>query len=146
MTKLLNKHWHHLPASEVIDLIDAHPDTGLDNFEIEERRQTYGVNTLTIKKEKGPLLRFFLQFHQALVYILPVAIGIKLYLGGWVDAGVILGVVVLNAIIGFIQESKALNALAALSHVLVTEAVVLRAREKQRIDARDLVPGDIVLL
>ena len=146
MTTLLHKHWHHLPESEVIDLVDVQPDTGLDNFEIEERRQTYGVNTLTIKKGKGPLLRFFLQFHQALVYILLIAIGIKLYLGGWVDAGVILAVVVLNAIIGFIQESKALHALSALSKVLVTEAVVLRAKEKHRINARELVPGDIVLL
>lgn len=146
MTKILNKHWHHLPESEVIDLLDTQPDTGLDNFEIEERRQTYGVNTLTIKKEKSPLLRFLLQFHQALVYILLIAIGIKLYLGGWVDASVILGVVVLNAIIGFIQESKALTALAALSHALVTEAIVLRAKEKQHIDAKNLVPGDIVLL
>ena len=146
MTKLLNKHWHHLPESEVIDLVDVQPDIGLDKFEIEKRRETYGVNTLTMKKAKGPLLRFFLQFHQALVYILLIAIGIKLYLGGWVDAGVILGVVVLNAIIGFIQESKALHALAALSQVLVAEAVVLRENEKQRINAKDLVPGDIVLL
>ena len=146
MTKLLHKHWHHLPESEVVDLLDTQADIGLDSFEIEQRRQIYGVNTLTVKNERGPLLRFFLQFHQALVYILLTAIGIKLYLGGWVDAGVILGVVVLNAIIGFIQESKALNALAALSQVLVTEAVVLRASEKQRVDARDLVPGDIVLL
>ncbi|RLA22684.1 MAG: cation-transporting P-type ATPase [Gammaproteobacteria bacterium] len=146
MTKLLHQHWQHLQESEVLDLIGTQPDSGLDDFEIQQRRQIYGANTLTVKKQKGPLLRFFLQFHQALVYILLAAIGIKLYLGGWVDAGVILAVVVLNAIIGFIQESKALNALSALSQVLVTEAVVLRAKEKQRIDARDLVPGDVVLL
>ena len=146
MTALLNKHWHHLPEAEVTDLLDAHPDTGLDKFDIEDRRQKFGANTLTIKKSKGSLLRFFLQFHQALVYILLTAIGVKLYLDDWVAAGVIFGVVLLNAIIGFIQESKALSALAALSKALVTVAIVLRSGEKQRVDARDLVPGDMVLL
>ena len=146
MTTLLNKHWHHLPETEVTDLLDVKSDTGLDSFEIDERRETYGANTLTVKKGKGPLLRFLLQFHQALIYILLVAVGTKAFMGGWVDAGLILGVVVLNAIIGFVQESKALTALAALTHALVTEAVVLRSGEKQRVNARDLVPGDIVLL
>lgn len=70
----------------------------------------------------------------------------KLYLGDWVAAGVIFGVVLLNAIIGFVQEDKALSALAALTHALKTEATVLRSGEKQRIDATELVPGDIVLL
>ena len=146
MTTLLEKHWHHLPEAEVTDLLDVHPDIGLDKFDIEDRRQKFGTNTLTIKKGKGPLLRFLLQFHQALVYILLVAIGVKLYLDDWVAGGVILGVVLLNAIIGFIQENKALSALAALSHALVTESTVLRSGEKQRIDAKDLVPGDVVLL
>jgi len=146
MPPLLNKHWHHLPEAEVTDLLDAHPDTGLDQFDSEDRREKFGANTLTIKKGKGPLLRFLLQFHQALVYILLVAIGVKIYLDDWVAAGVILGVVLLNAIIGFVQEGKALSALAALSQALKTEATVLRSGEKHRIDARDLVPGDIVLL
>lgn len=74
------------------------------------------------------------------------AIGVKLYLDDWVAAGVIFGVVLLNAIFGFVQEGKALSALAALSHALKTEATVLRSGEKQRIDARELVPGDIVIL
>lgn len=146
MTKLLNKHWHHLPEAEVNDFLDTQPDTGLDRFAIEERREKFGANKLTLKKGKGPLLRFLLQFHQALVYILLVAIGVKFYLDDWVAAGVIFGVVLLNAIIGFVQEGKALSALAALSHALKTEATVLRSGEKQRIDATELVPGDIVLL
>ena len=146
MKSLLNEHWHHLPETEVIDLLNAQADTGLDQFDIEGRREKFGANTLTLKKGKGPLLRFLLQFHQTLVYILLVAIAVKLYLGDPVAAGVIFGVVLLNAVIGFIQESKALSALAALSHALKTEAMVLRSGEKHRIDAGDLVPGDIVLL
>jgi len=146
MKPLLEKHWHHLPQDEVLDLLDTDLSKGLDRFEVEDRQQNFGPNTLTQRKGQGPLLRFLLQFHQALVYILLAAIIIKLFLGAWVDAGVIFGVVLLNSIIGFLQESKALSALDALSRALITETTVLRAGEKQRIDARELVPGDIVLL
>ena len=146
MKPLLEKHWHHLPQGEVLDLLDADAKGGLDRFEVEQRRQNFGPNMLTQRKGKGPLLRFLLQFHQALVYILLAAVAIKLMLGAWVDAGVIFGVVLLNSVIGFVQEGKALSALAALARALTTAATVLRAGEKQRIDASELVPGDIVLL
>ena len=146
MKPLLEKHWHHLPQEEVLDLLDTDMDKGLDRFEVEKRQQDYGPNALTQRKGQGPLLRFLLQFNQALVYILLVAVIIKLLLGAWVDAGVIFGVVLLNSIIGFVQEGKALSALEALSRALTTETTVVRAGEKQRIDAKELTPGDIVLL
>lgn len=146
MQDLLEKHWHHLPATEVLDLLDANGERGLDLFDISERQTRFGPNALTPPKGKRPLRRFLEQFHQALVYILLAAILVKLALGGYVDAAVIFGVVLLNAILGFVQENKALSALAALSRALTTEATVLRAGAKQRIDARDLVPGDLVLL
>ncbi|MBS3935833.1 MAG: cation-transporting P-type ATPase [Sulfuritalea sp.] len=146
MEPLLEKHWHHLPQHEVLDLLDADANKGLDRFEVEDRQRNFGPNALTPRQGKGPLLRFLLQFHQALVYILLVAVLIKLALGAWVDASVIFGVVLLNSIIGFIQEGKAISALAALARALTTTATVLRAGEKQRVDARELVPGDIVLL
>ncbi len=113
MKSLLEKHWHHLPQEEVLDLLDTNPDKGLDRFETEERQQNFGSNALTQRKAQGPILRFLLQFHQALVYILLVAVIIKLFLGAWVDAGAIFGVVLLNSIIGFAQEGKALSALEA---------------------------------
>ncbi len=146
LDSLLKKHWHHLPQEEVLDLLDTDEDKGLDRFEVEERQHNFGPNALTQRKGQGPLLRFLLQFNQALVYILLVAVIIKLFLGAWVDAGVIFGVVLLNSIIGFMQEGKALSALEALARALTTETTVLRAGEKQRIDAKDLVPGDVVLL
>ena len=146
MKPLLEKHWHHLPQEEVLDLLDTDSDKGLDRFEVEDRQQNFGPNALTERKGQGPLLRFLLQFNQALVYILIVAVIIKLLLGAYVDASVIFGVVLLNSIIGFVQEGKALSALQALSRALTTETTVLRAGQKQRIDARELVPGDIVLL
>jgi len=146
MKPLLQKHWHHLSQEEVLDLLDTNPDKGLDRFEMEDRQRDFGPNALTERKGQGPLQRFLLQFNQALVYILLAAVIIKLLLGAWVDAGVIFGVVLLNSIIGYIQEGKALSALAALTRALTTVATVLRAGEKQRIDAKQLVPGDIVLL
>ncbi|MBE9550406.1 MAG: cation-transporting P-type ATPase [Proteobacteria bacterium] len=146
MKPALEKHWHHLPQAEVLDLLDTEMDVGLDRFAVADRQKNYGPNALTERRGQGPLLRFFLQFNQALVYILLAAVLIKLTLGKWVDAGVIFAVVLLNSIIGFLQEGKALSALQALSRALTTEATVLRSGEKQRIDARELIPGDIVFL
>ncbi len=146
MKTLLGKHWHHLPQDEVLHLLDTDQAKGLDRFEVANRQQDFGLNILTQRKGQGPLLRFLLQFHQVLVYILLAAVFVKLLLGAWVDAGVIFGVVLLNSIIGFLQENKALSALAALTRAMTTTATVLRYGEKHRIDAKELVPGDIVLL
>ncbi|ABC78687.1 cation-transporting P-type ATPase [Syntrophus aciditrophicus] len=146
MDNLIGRHWHYLPAEEVIDLLDGNKDQGLDLFEVDHRREQFGYNVLTTKKGKGPLLRFLLQFHQPLVYILLAATVITLLLQEWVDAGVIFGVVLVNSIIGFLQESKAVKAMEALARTMVTEATVLRSGEKRRISSAEVAPGDIVLL
>ncbi|MCF6299464.1 MAG: HAD-IC family P-type ATPase, partial [Thiomicrorhabdus sp.] len=140
------KHWHHRSEESILNELNPHASHGLNKTEVHQKRAQYGLNSLTVQEQQGPILRFLKQFHQVLVYILLAAIVIKLSLGSWVDAGVIFGVVLLNAIIGFIQESKALSALDALSKALVTQANVIRDGEKQRINAQQLVPGDIVLL
>ncbi len=146
MDSLLSKHWHHLPADEVMDLLESDLEQGLDIFEVEHRHKLFGPNVITAKKGKGPLIRFLLQFHQPLIYILMAAGIVTAFLQEWVDAGVIFGVVLVNATIGFIQESKAVKALEALAQTMTTEATVLRSGKKQRISAEELVPGDIVLL
>ena len=146
MDSLLGKHWHHLPADEVIDLLDSDKVKGLDLFEVEHRRKHFGPNAITGKKGKGPILRFLLQFHQPLIYILLVAGTVTALLQEWVDAGVIFGVVLVNAFIGFIQEAKAVKAIEALARTMTTEATVLRAGEKLRISSAEVIPGDIVLL
>ncbi len=146
MSSLIGKHWHHLPAEEVIDLLDGNPEKGLDQFEVKRLHEAFGPNAITAKKGTGPLRRFFLQFHQPLIYILIAAGIITAFLREWVDSGVIFGVVMVNAIIGYLQEAKAVNALAALARTMTTEATVLRQGEKKRIPATELVPGDIVLL
>lgn len=146
MDILIDKHWHHLPAEEVVDLLDGKSEKGLDHFEVQHRQESFGPNAISTKKGKGPLTRFLLQFHQPLIYILIASGIITALLQEWVDSGVIFGVVLVNAIIGYLQEAKAVNALAALAETMTTEATVIRQGEKKRIKATELVPGDIVML
>lgn len=146
MENLVKKGWYHLPLDEVIELLETNPESGLDRFETENRRKQFGSNLITSKKGKGPLIRFLFQFHQPLIYILLASGFITFLLREWVDAGVIFGVVLVNAVIGFFQESKAVKAMEALAKTMVTEATVIRQGEKVRISSEEVVPGDIVLL
>ena len=109
-------------------------------------KQHFGPNVISEKRGQGPLVRFLLQFHQPLIYILLLAAVVTGVFKEWVDAVVIFGVVVINAIVGFIQESKALGAIAALAKAIASEATVIRSGQKRRLPAASLVPGDIVLL
>lgn len=146
MNILLSKHWHHQPHDEVIALLDSNIVQGLEPLEIARRQENFGPNRLTPKKGKSPLVLFLLQFHQPLVYILLAATAITFALQEWVDSGVIFGVVLVNAIIGYTQESKAIKAIEALTCTMDGAATVIRAGIKQKISASKLVPGDIVLL
>jgi len=143
---LLGRHWHHLPSGEVIELLETNAEAGLDRFAVQRRQAEFGANQLTPRKGRSPWMRFLLQFHNPLIYILLAASGIKLAMGGWVDAGVILGVVLINAWIGYLQEAKAERAIEALSKSLVTESTVVRAGKTVRVPSTELVPGDVVLL
>jgi len=146
MELLLAKQWHHLAADEVLELVGSAPEKGLDVFEVEQRQQRFGPNVLTPQPGKSPLARFLLQFHHPLLYILMAAAVITALSKEMVDAAVIFGVVLINAIIGYVQEAKAEKALDALARTMTTSAAVIRAGQKQQIDATGLVPGDIVLL
>jgi Ca2+-transporting ATPase len=143
---LIARHWHHLPIDEVAELLESDRERGLDRFAVEHRLAEFGPNTITAQKGQGPLIRFLLQFHQPLIYILIVSGLVTAFLQEWVDSGVIFGVVLVNAIIGYLQEAKAVNALAALARTMTTEATVLRQGEKRRLPATELVVGDIVFL
>jgi len=138
--------WHELPAGEVGEILQCDPAVGLGAEEVEERLRECGRNVMTGQKGVGEWMRFLLQFHQALIYILLAATGITVALGEWVDASVIFGVVLVNALIGYLQEAKAEKAIDALARMVVTEATVRRGGEKLRISSEDLVPGDVVLL
>ena len=115
-----------------------------------DRLKRFGFNELRVARPSA-LIRFLRQFHNPLVYILLGAAAITSFLSisgqeMWADTIVIIGVVILNAILGFIQEGKAERALEALQSMIVTEAKVLRDNTEGIIPSRDLVPGDIVLL
>ena len=97
-------------------------------------------------RRRGPLLRFLSQFHNVLIYVLLGAAVVTGALQHWVDTGVILAVVLANAVIGFIQEGKAEAAMAAIRGMLAPRAAVLRDGARVTVDGADLVPGDIVLL
>jgi len=146
MDTLLARHWHHLPRDEVVTLLETDATRGLDTFEVARRQTHFGPNRLTLKKGKSPLIVFLLQFHQPLVYILLGAAVITLALQEWVDSGVIFAVVLVNAVIGFIQESKAMKAIEALACAMEGVAMVIRAGKKEKISTTGLVPGDLVLL
>lgn len=138
--------WHQLDTHEVVQLLDTHCEQGLTAGEVTRRQKHYGPNSVTAKAGTPAWKRFLLQFHQPLVYILLLAVGTTAALQEWVDSGVIFGVVLINAIIGFIQESKAEKAIDALSRMILTEATVRRDGRRQRIPSVELVPGDLVLL
>ena len=143
---MTTEYWHYLTKKQILDLLETNPDQGLHPLEVENRQTRYGSNTLTQKEGKTPLSIFLEQFNQPLIYILMAAGVITGILEEWVDMGVIFAVILLNAIVGFIQEAKAMQAMSALVKAMQSEATVVRAGEKQRIWASELVPGDIVLL
>ncbi|NDP39699.1 MAG: cation-transporting P-type ATPase [Rhodoferax sp.] len=138
--------WHALTDSEALHALSANARTGLNEQEVARRLTHFGPNSLPAPKRRGPWLRLALQFHNPLIYVLLVAGAITFGLEDYVDAGVIAGVVLVNALIGFIQEGKAEQALEAVRAMLATRATVLRDGERHDIDAAELVPGDIVML
>jgi magnesium-transporting ATPase (P-type) len=137
--------WHSLAPQETLTALDATPD-GLSAAEAANRLQRYGPNRLTPASRRGPLLRFLLQFHNVLIYVLLASAAVTALLAHWVDTSVIVGVVVINAIIGFIQEGKAEKAMEAIRRMLSPEATVLREGRRNVVAAETLAPGDIVLL
>jgi magnesium-transporting ATPase (P-type) len=138
--------WHALAADDVARRLDTRVDQGLGAGEATARQLKYGSNRLPEGKKRGPFIRFLTQLDNVLVYVLLGAGFVKLMLGQWLDAGIIFAVVVLNALLGFIQEGKAEKALDSIRNMLSAEARTVRNGETRMVPAEDLVPGDIVLL
>jgi magnesium-transporting ATPase (P-type) len=138
--------WHALDASEAVARIDSDARGGLSAEEAARRLDHYGANRLPEEPRESPFVRFLKQFHNVLIYVLLAASVLTAVLGEWIDTGVILAVVLVNAIIGFIQEGKAEQALEGIRRMLSLEADVVRDGRRRRVPAEDLVPGDVVLL
>ncbi|WP_127082147.1 cation-translocating P-type ATPase [Dulcicalothrix desertica] len=138
--------WHQLSTNEITRHLETDLETGLNESEVAKRQSHFGANELKAKPGTSPIVKFLQQFNQPLLYILLIAGAIKAIIGQWVNAWVIWGVTLINAIIGFIQESKAESAIAALASSVRTNATILRNGKKIQVSSTELVPGDIVLL
>jgi Ca2+-transporting ATPase len=140
-----SENWHALSAEEVLEHLKVQ-DNGLTEAEAAERMAQYGPNQLTEAQRPGFLKLLWEQFNNFIVILLIVAALISALLGEWIDASAILAIVVLNAVLGIVQERRAEEALAALQKLAAPEAHVIRAGKRTTVPARELVPGDIVFL
>ena len=138
--------WYHFDAEDVESRMETSLNDGLPLLEINRRLRRFGPNTLAQAEGETKLQIFVRQFQQPLVYILLAATVLTIVLREWADAAVIFAVVLVNSLIGFVQEAKALKAISALSKVLSSEATVIRGGQSMQIAAADLVPGDCVRL
>ncbi|MHB0913215.1 MAG: cation-translocating P-type ATPase, partial [Armatimonadota bacterium] len=145
MQELKLTSWHALPKEEVLARLNSSP-VGLSKEDAEARLSVYGENRLPEEKRISPIIGFLNQFRSPLIYILLVATILSFASGHPTDGTVILVVVLLNAVIGFLQEFRAENTIAALKQLSAPKATVLRDDEEAEIDASGLVPGDLFLL
>ena len=136
--------WHALSAADARDELAAPAPLNAD--QAARRLAETGPNTLPEAPASGPLARLFRQLRNFLIYVLLGAVVITAVLGHWVDAGVILAVVVIQTLVGFIQEGRAEQALSVISHMLAPKARVIRSDGQHQINAAQLVPGDTVML
>jgi len=138
--------WHSLSLDIIKEVLDTNFNRGLTKSEAFEREVEYGKNVLPREKPIPKLSIFFEQFKSPLIYILLIAGLVVLFFREYTDAIVILGSVVLNTFIGYIQENKANSALSKLKKIVKNKAKVLRENCVKMIDVEDVVPGDIIFL
>lgn len=138
--------WHAIPAGEAVTKQQSNLETGLSSGDVPGRLAQYGPNRLPTAGKRSPLARFLSQFNNVLIYVLLAAGLGKVFLGEWLDASVIFGVVFINGLLGFLQEGKAEKALDSIRNMLSAEAMTVRDGNQRMIPAEELVPGDIVLL
>jgi len=138
--------WHAMPSEAILQRFEVEPARGLAAAEAAARLATHGPNRLPQGRTKGPLARFLAHLNNVLIYVLLAAGFVKLMLGIWLDASIIFAVVLLNTLLGFLQEGRAEKALESIRNMLGAEARVLRDGAVRLMPAEELVPGDVVLL
>ena len=137
--------FHTLSADDALETLAA-GRAGLDTAEAARRLDEHGPNRLPEPPKRSALLRFLSHFHNVLIYVLIASAAVTAALQHWVDTGVILAVVIVNAVIGYIQEGRAEQAMDAIRGMLAPRSAVLRDGRRIGVDAAELVPGDIVLI
>ncbi len=135
-----------MPAGKVVSELGTSETKGLSTHEAQARLKKFGRNEVETKKKRKALGILVRQFSSPLVLILVLASVIAGSLGDFTEAGVIIGIVVINALLSFVQEYRSEKALEKLARYLVPRATVLRDGLRESVDARDLVPGDIVFI
>jgi Ca2+-transporting ATPase len=140
------RHWHTLDAKLTASQLATDVSTGLTNAEATARLETHGINDVAAEKGRGPLRMLAAQFADFMIVVLLVAAVISGVVGELRDTIAILVIVLLNAVVGAVQEYRAQRAVAALKRMSAPEARVVREQNIRTINARDVVPGDIVLL
>lgn len=141
----LQERCYHHTAEETLSLVASHED-GLTEQEALIRQDQVGPNRLPAPKKRSLAVRFLSHFHNVLIYVLLAAACLTAFMGHWIDSGVIIAVVGVNALIGFIQEGKAEKAMEAIRDMLAPQANVIRAGQRFSIPGDAVVPGDILLL
>ena len=137
--------WYQFTVKEIFHRLGA-SENGLSDVEAKNRLSQYGPNKLAEEEKISKLKILFHQFTSPLIYILLIAGAVTILLNEYIDSGVIFSVVILNAIIGFIQEYKAEESVRALKKMVVPKAKVIRNGKEKEINSEELVPGDIVML
>ncbi|MFN4282875.1 MAG: cation-transporting P-type ATPase [Alphaproteobacteria bacterium] len=145
MDQINSKIHHAIPVAESLAVLEAKAE-GLSQDESDKRLERHGPNRLPEPPRRNVVVRFLSHFHNVLIYVLLGAAVTTAALGHLVDTGVILAVVIANAIIGFIQEGRAEQAMDAIRQMLAPHTSVLRDGKRCSIDSAAVVPGDIVLL
>ncbi|MCB1910129.1 MAG: HAD-IC family P-type ATPase [Rhodocyclaceae bacterium] len=138
--------FHAVSGPQAVIRLASDRGAGLAASEVEARLARWGANVIPPPSRRGPLRRLAAQFHNVLIYLLLVAAGVTAVLGHGVDSAVIIAVVLINALIGFVQEGRAEDALAGIRKMLSNRARVVRDGRRIEIAAEGLVPGDIVHL
>ncbi len=138
--------WHNAPADQTIEQLETDRQRGLTATEAARRLETHGYNELQERPRPGFWQMFLAQFNNFVIWILIGASVISALLGDYIEASAIMAIVILNAAIGVVQEGKAEEALAALKKMAAPDAQTIRDGHRVTIAARELVPGDVVLL
>ena len=138
--------WYTLADEEVLSIHDVRNEQGLTKEESVKRLEEGGTNELPEAQKESKVMKFLKQFHEVLIYVLLGAAVVTALLGHWIDTAVIVLVVLIIAIVGFIQENKAEKALEGIKNMLSLQANVLRGGTRVQIDSKDVVIGDIIFL
>lgn len=144
--RVMEKHWWRLESNAIVSNLESNVRHGLSSDEVEKRLKKYGKNSIEQKKTLSPWSIFFSQFTDFMVLVLIGATIVSSLLGELIDAGTILAIIIINAVLGLVQEYRAERSLAALKELSAPQARVIRDGKVMSIDGKDVVPGDILLI